>query len=134
MNDTQGRIAILYRIHNNTHGKQIINLIDGLILILHFFVDAEEMLYAPVNLCFDAGIFNMLTDLIHNALDIFFADILAHRNFIHQIIISFRFQIFQGKIIQLHFDFGNTESLRNGRIDIQSFSGNALLAFRLLVL
>ena len=52
------------------------------------------MLYTAIDFGFDAGVLNMFTDFIHNTLDIFFTDALAHRDLIHQIIIDVRFQIF----------------------------------------
>ena len=134
MNHAKCRIAILHTVYNNTNCKQIINLIYGLILVLHLFINTEEMLYTTVNLCLDPGIFNMLTDLIHNILNIFFTDTLTHRDLIYQIIICFRLQIFQRKIVQFHLDLGNTQTLCNGRIDLHGFPCDSLLAFRFLVL
>ena len=90
MNHTQRRIAVLHRVHDDAHRKQIINLVNGFILVLHFFVDTEKMLHPAVNLGFDACIDNMLTDLVYDILNIFLPHAFAHGNFIHQIIISFR--------------------------------------------
>ena len=39
MDDTQRRIAVLDRIHNNADCKQIIDLIDGLALVDHLLID-----------------------------------------------------------------------------------------------
>ena len=63
-------------------------------LVLHLLVDTEKMLYTAIDFRIDPRIFNMFADFIHNALDIFFTDALAHRDLIHQIIIDVRFQIF----------------------------------------
>ena len=94
MDNAQGAVTVLHRIHHNAYGKQIIYLVNRLILIFHFLIDTEKMFDAPVNLCLDSCIFNMLTYFIYNILDISFPLALADGNFIHQIIIYFRFQIF----------------------------------------
>ena len=133
MDHSQGCIAVLYGIHNDPHGKQIIDLVYGLILVFHFLIDAEKMLYSSVDLGFDPGISDMLTDLIHNILDVFFPDAFTDSNLVHQVIVSLRFQIFQGKVIQFYFNLRNSKSLRNRRIDFNGFPCNPLLAFRLLI-
>ena len=94
MNYAQRRITVLYRIHDNPHRKQIINLVQRLMLVFHFLIDTEKVFYTPIHLCFNPGTGNVLADLIHNALNVLFSGTLAHGNLIHQIIIDIRFQIF----------------------------------------
>ena len=96
MNDSQGRITVLHRIHNDPHRKKVIDLVDGLILIFHFFVDTEKVLHPPVNLGLNAGIYNMHPHLVHNPLNVSFPLTFARGDLIHQIIISLRLRIFQG--------------------------------------
>ena len=82
------------RIYDNPDSKQVINLVDGLMLILHLFVNAEEMLDTTVNLSFDSRLFDVLGNLVHDSLNILFALAFAHRDLVHQIIINVRFEIF----------------------------------------
>ena len=133
VNHAKGRITVLHRVHNDADGKQIIDLVDGLVLVLHLLIDAEKVLDPPVDLSFDPCIFDMLAHLVHNALDIFFPDALSHRNLIHQIVISLGLQIFQGQIVQLHLDLGDSQPLGNGRIDLHGFPGNPLLPLLILI-
>ena len=65
MDYTKGRIAILDRINNNAHCKQIIYLIDGLILINHLLVNAKEVLSSSVYLCINISILDMLSHIIY---------------------------------------------------------------------
>ena len=90
----QRRITVLNRIYDNPDSKQVINLVDGLMLILHLFVNAEEMLDTTVNLSFDSRLFDVLGNLVHDSLNILFALAFAHRDLVHQIIINVRFEIF----------------------------------------
>ena len=94
MDHPQGRIAVLHRLHDDTHCKQIVDLVQSLVLVLHLFIDAEKMLDPAVHLSADTGIFNVVADFVHNALDIFLPDAFAHGNLIHQVIVDFRFKIF----------------------------------------
>ena len=134
MDHTKRRIAVLYRIYNDPDSKQIIDLVNCLVLILHFFVDAEKVLDSSINLRLNSSILYMLTDFVNNALDIFLPDTLSDCDLVYQVIICLRLQIFQRKVIQLYLDLGNTESLCNGCVNFQRFSGNPLLALRLLIL
>ena len=91
------------------------------------------MLYAAIHLRLDACFSDVIADLVHNTLDIFFTDALAHRNLFHQIIIHLRLQIFQRKIIQLRLDLADTKPLGYWAIDLQRFFRNALPALRTFV-
>ena len=122
------------RIYDNPDSKQVINLVDGLMLVLHLFVNAEEMLHTAVNLGLDVGILHVLLYLFHNSVDKFFSCTLTESNFFYKVIIDIRFQIFKGKIIQLHLDLGNTESVSKRRVDLDGLSRLLLLFFRAHIL
>ena len=94
MDHTQRRVAVLYGIHDDAHRKQIVNLVDGLVLIFHLLINAEKMLHAPVDLCRNPRLADMVGNLLHDVRDIFFPLAFAHGDLIDQIIINVRFQIF----------------------------------------
>ena len=94
MDDTQGRIAVPHRVHDDAHREEVVYLIQGLVLVLHFLIDAEKMLDPAVYLGFDACVADVLADLVHDALDIFLPHVPAHGNLIHQVVIDIRLQIF----------------------------------------
>ena len=52
----------------------------------------------------------------------FLTDAFTKCYFLNQIIINIWFQIFQGKVIQLYFDLGNTKTLCDRRIDVTRLS------------
>ena len=94
MNDTKCCIAVLDGIYDNTDCKQVIDLFNGFILVLHFLIDTEKVLDTTVNMGFDSGIFNVFTDFIHDILDVFLTFTFTDCNFIYQIVIRLRFEIF----------------------------------------
>ena len=51
MDNTKSCITVLHSIYNDAYSKQVINLINGFILIDHLLIDAEEMLHAAIHLC-----------------------------------------------------------------------------------
>ena len=53
-------IAVLHRVHDDAHRKQVIHLVQRLVLVHHLLVDTEEMLHPSVNLCIDVSILHML--------------------------------------------------------------------------
>ncbi len=93
MDDAQGSVTVPYAVHDDAHREEIVYLIQGLVLVLHFLIDAEEMLHPAVDLRLDAGIADMLADLVHNALDILFPHALALGNLVHKIVVDLRLQI-----------------------------------------
>ena len=64
MDNTKCRIAILNGIHNNTHCEEIIDLIQGLILILHLLIDTEDMLGTALYSGLDLILLHSLTDFL----------------------------------------------------------------------
>ena len=55
----------------------------------------EKVFCSTGNICLDPGFLNLLTYLINQFLHISFSDILAQGYLLYQIIIGFRFKIFQ---------------------------------------
>ena len=94
MDLTQGRITILHRVDYDPDRKQVVDLIQGLVLILHLLVDAEEVLHAPVHLCLNAGGVNDHLYLIHDSLNVLFPDAALHGDLAYQIPIRLGLQIF----------------------------------------
>ena len=134
MDHTKCRITVLHCIYQDTHCKQIVNLINRLILIYHLFIDTEKVFYTAVNLCLNSGFYHMLMHSLDNIPYEFLTDAFTKCYFLNQIIINIWFQIFQGKVIQLYFDLGNTKTLCDRRIDVHRLSCLLLLFLRSHVL
>ena len=65
MYDTKHCIAVRYGIHQNPDGKEVIYLVDSLVLIDHLLIYTEEMLCPSVYLSLDTGIRNILLDIVY---------------------------------------------------------------------
>ena len=90
MDDTECRITVFYGIHDNTDCKQIINLIQRFILILHFLINTEKVLCPPIDLRRNSGFVDMFFYLFHKALDIIIPDTFSLGDLMNQIIVCFR--------------------------------------------
>ena len=133
VDDSQRRVTVLQGVHNNPHREQIIDLIQGLALILHLLIDAEKVFDTAVHLGLYSGVCNVLADLVHNPLNILFPGAFAHCNLIHQVIVDLRLQIFQGEIVQFGLYPADAQSLGNGAVNLQRLPCNPLLALGRLI-
>ena len=95
MDDTKCRITVFYGIHDNTDRKQIIDLVDCLSLVFHLFIDTEKMLCASLNIRLDACRFDALFHLADKLLHIIITHTLSECHLLDQIIVRFRFEIFE---------------------------------------
>ena len=130
MDHAERRIAVLHGIYNDPDGKQIIDLVDRLVLVFHLLIDTEKVLDPAVDLRLDPRVLYMLAHLIHDRLDVFFPDALTDRDLVDQIIVRLRLQILQRQVIQLDLDLGNTKPLCDRGVNIQRLPCDLLLLLR----
>ena len=133
VNKAQHRITVLYRIHDNADGKQIIDLVYGLVLVYHLLVNGEEVLDSSFNVGSDAGLFDMLPHLLHNLVDSLFPNLSFKMYLLRQIVIHLRLQVFQGQVVHLNLNLADTQTIRQRRINLQGLSGLFLSFLRTLV-
>ena len=111
MDYAERRIAVPHRLHDDTDRKQIIDLIDGLILVHHLTINGEEVLYTSADLGIDARLLDMLRDFADNALDPGFSGFLLQVNLRREVIVDVRLEVLQRQIIHLDLDLTDTETL-----------------------
>ena len=66
MDHSQGPVAVLDRIHDDPDRKHVVDLFQGLILLYHLFIDAEEMLDPSVNSGLDAAVPHVSLHFFYN--------------------------------------------------------------------
>ena len=88
MDHAQSRVAVLHRVHDDPHREQIVDLIQGLILVHHLLIDAEEMLHPPVYLGFDPGLPHVGRHLVYDALDERLPGFLPQGDLLGQVIVD----------------------------------------------
>ena len=126
----QGRVAVLDGIHDDPHREQVVDLIQSLVLVHHLFINTEEMLRPAFYLGFNPCFFHVGLYFVHDLFYKSFPRVFAQGDLFRQVVIGFRFQIFQRKIVQFHFDLGNTQTVGDRRIDLHRLLGLFLLLGR----
>ena len=134
MHDSQCGVTVFDGIYDNTDGKQIIDLIDCLILIDHLLINGKEMLGAAGDLRLNARLIDLLANLTHKALHVIIPDTFAHDNLLYQVVICLRIQVPQGQILQFNLNLTDTKTLSDRTVDFLCLSCNALLCFHRLIL
>ena len=134
MDHTQGRITVLHRIHNDPHCKNIVDLVQGLVLVHHLLINTKEVLHPAADLTFDLRMLHVGADLLDDLVDEILSGLAGQGYLFLEIIINVRLQVFQRQIVQLDLYFGNTKTVRQRRVDLDGLSGLFLLFLRLHVL
>ena len=134
MDHAQGRIAVLYRINDNPHRENIIDLIQRFMLIQHFLINTEEVLHPAFHFAFDLRVLHVAADFRFDLINEVFPGLAGQGDGLLQILIDLRLQIAERQVVQLDLDPGNTEAVRQRRINLDGFSGLLPLLFRLPIL
>ena len=93
MNNAQHRIAIPHGFHNDSDSKEVINLVYGLILVDHFFVNGKEVLDSPLDIRFNPAFLNMLPYLLHYGIDPVLSRLSLKMHLIRKIVVNLRLQV-----------------------------------------
>ena len=125
MDNAQGGITVTDGIDDDPDCEQIVDLVQGLALVMHLFVNAEVMLDTAVDPGLDAGSLYMLAYVGHDLGDVLFTFGPASGHLIDQVEVNIGMEIFEGQIVQFHLDLGNAQPGCQGRIDVQGLLGDA---------
>ena len=109
MNDTKCRITILNGSDNDPYCEKIVYLIESLVLIAHFLIDAEKMLNSSVYFSGNTGVCNSLSYLNANILNILFSLVFSDRNLFNKIVVNVGLKIFKRKIVKFNLDTADTK-------------------------
>ena len=134
MYDTKHCVAVRYAIHQNPDGKEVIYLVNRLVLIDHLLIYTEEMLCPSVYLCLDSSIRNVLFYIVYQALDVGVALCLSEGYLLYQIVVGIRIEVLHTKVLELYLYLADTKSLCDRAVDILCLSGDTLLCFLGLIL
>ena len=123
MDNTQGGIAILFLvgIENNPEGREVIDLVEGDVLLLHLLVDAVEVFCSPLH---GTRQIEFLHFLVNNALHFFgitFPLVLSLDHPFHQFRIFFRMEVFEREFLQFDFHPVYAEAVCERGVDFEGF-------------
>ena len=134
MDHTEGAIAVPDGVHDDPHGKQVIDLVDCLALVHHLFVDGKQVLRAPIDLRVNSGLADMHFDIAHDLIDEGLSLALLQRYLFHEVIVDLRLEVLERQVVQFHLDLADTKTLRDRRVDFPRLPRLLLLLLRTHVL
>ncbi len=130
MHHAEGRVTIPFGIGDDANGQEIVDLLETALLAHNFAVQRIQAFDARFELRGNA-VFNELgTDGALYFLEEFFVERSLVQNFLLQSHKRFRLEISERQVLQLTADDAHAQPMSNGRINVESFAGDALLLLR----
>ncbi len=130
MDRSKNGIALSKRTHYHPQAHEIPDLSKILALLLHLPVYAVEVFRTPLDLGRDAYLVKSSLKRLAGLLDVAFPLLPLRGDPLHQLIVGYRIEIPEGKILQLPFHSPHAKPVCKGRIYLQCLSGHAFLFFR----
>ena len=127
MNDAQHRVAVLHCVHQHPHGNQVVNLVEGLALTVHLFVNGIKMLGPSVHLVMNVLLVQLFGQLGDHTADAFFPFHPALAHLLGDVVKGYGVDILEAQILQLGLDGIDAQPVRQRRVNIQRFVGDGLL-------
>ena len=114
-------IAVRHRIHDHAHRADIIDLVDRLMLGVHFAVNGINMLDARRNRIMDMRLRQLLADALLYPLEEFLVLLALRPEALDDLVIADRVEHLEAQVLQLPFDTAHTQPVRDRRIDLHGF-------------
>ena len=114
-------VAIGHGINNHTHGADVVNFIDGLVLGIHLAVNRVNMLDARRNGVPDARFVEFFADIVLDVVQELFMPAGLLFQPLDNFLIADWVEAFEGKILQFPFDAAHAQAMGNRRINLHGF-------------
>ena len=134
MNYAKRRVAVLHSIHNYADSKEVVYLIECLVLIHHFLVNGKIVLYTPADSGVNARFLYVLTDLFLYIFNEILSFLSLQGNLLIEHLVHIRLKILKGEIVKLDLNLADTEALGKRRVNIHGLAGFLYLLLGRLVL
>ena len=119
VNDAQHRVAILQRARNHAHGKQVVNLINGDMLALQFFVNTRKPLNAALDARLNAGLFQLIDDDDLHLRQKNFTFFSASIHGLGYLLVTAGIEKAKAQVFQLAANLAHAQPVRDGRVNLQ---------------
>ncbi len=129
MNDAENGVAILHRVGDDSHGVEVIDLVDADALALQFSVDAVEALDPALDAAGDAGLFEAVAQHAFDPRHESFAGLAPRFYGGPDLLVSDGIDIFETKVFQFAANLAHAETVGDGGVDFERLAGYFLLAF-----
>ena len=127
VDDPQGFIAFMDRVHDDAKGQEIVEFIQGDLLGLELAVDAVEIFDPPVHFPLDVVLLQFVPEELAHVLVVFLQGALLPGQALLDLLIGLRLQVEKGQVFQLGLEAEHAQAAGQGGVDIQGLPGDALL-------
>ena len=115
----ENAIAVLDRVHQHTHGDQVEDLVESLASHNHLLVDRIVALRATTDRALRTRAAQILFDLVDDVTQVLFTLRGPLRNEAVNLLVDFRIQGLEGKLLEFPLDHVHTEAVSQRRVDLQ---------------
>ena len=110
-----------WRVDDDADGKKVVNLLKGDLFGIQFIPDGVNRLGPPVNLRFNFGLFQFLTQGGDELLDVLLPVLFGYFEFIGYQAIVVWINDFHAQILKLRFDVVQTQAVRQWGVHVTGF-------------
>ncbi len=128
MNRAQHGPAVPVLVDHHAQAHEVKDLVELLAADHHLFVDAPEVLRATSHLGLDAETLELVAERAHDLTQVRLALGGPSGDHLFDFGVALGVQRREAEVLQLPFDLLDTESVGQGRVDVERFLGNGSLA------
>ena len=123
VDDADRAVAVLHRVNDDPHGREVVDLVELTVLLGHLRVDRIEVLGPPGDLGVDAERIELARQLGAAGLDVVLALLALLVDQALDLLVLARVQRCEREVLELPLDRVDAEPMRDRRVDLQGLLG-----------
>ena len=134
MNQTERGVAFQFGVHDDAQGVEIVDLVEGLVLVVHLAVDGIDRFDAPLEREVNVVLAHFAVDRRADLFDEVEVLPVLFLNMPANLFVTDGVKILQAEVLEFLLDALHTEPMRQRRVDVHGFQrGQAALGLGLCV-
>ena len=120
-------LLLLFHFQDDADGKEVVDTLEGTVLLLHLLPDAVDALGTPLDVEVQTGLGEALADGLDEALDVGVATLLGLAEFFLDMVVGVVLEVFERQVLQLTLQLIQTQLVGQGSIEIGSLLRHLML-------
>lgn len=121
VNFAEHLVALVHRVDDDAHSRQIVDLVERLVLRLHLFIDGIKMLGPTEHFAFDIALFEDVFDLLDDKIDEVVPLVQLLVDVFDEVLVRLRLEVFEAQVLQFALDLRNTQAPRERGVNVERF-------------
>ena len=105
---TEHLVALVHRIDDDAHRRQIVDLVERLVLRLHLLIDGIKVLGAAEHFALDFALLEDVFDFLDDEIDEVVPLVQLLVDVFDEVLVRLRLEVFEAQILQFALDLRNT--------------------------